>query len=100
LKQTSWNNSTVIGRNVAEEVSKVKAMPGKDILVDGSAQLVHTLVQYNLIDVYRLMVYPVILGKGKRLFNDGSDMHALRLIEAKQVGSGIFTLVYHLEQKQ
>jgi len=100
VKQPSWNNSLVIKSNIRDEVSKLKAMPGQDILVAGSAQLVHTLRQHNLIDEYRLMVYPVILGKGKRLFNDGSDMHALRLVEVKQAGSGILTLVYHLEQKQ
>jgi len=100
LKHATWNNTTVIRSNIAEEVSKVKAMPGKDILVAGSAQLVNTLRQNNLIDEYRLMVYPVILGKGKRLFNDESDMHALRLVEAKQVGSGILTLIYHSTKKQ
>jgi dihydrofolate reductase len=95
LKQPSWNNSMVIESNIREEVSKLKARPGKDILVAGSGQLVHTLVQQNLIDEYRLMVYPVLLGKGKRLFNNESDMHALRLIEVKPIGAGILTLIYH-----
>lgn len=75
-------------------------MPGGDILVAGSGQLVHTLMQHNLIDEYRLMVFPVILGSGKRLFNDGNDKLALRLAEAKPVGSGVLILIYHPEIKQ
>ena len=101
LKQASWNNSTLIKNNIAEEVTKLKGMSGRDILVAGSHQLVHELIKHNLVDEYRLMVFPVILGKGKRLFEDGIDMHALRLVEAKAVGSeGVITLVYVPEQKQ
>ena len=100
LEKADWNNSTLIKSNVAEEVSRLKAMPGQDILVAGSAQLVHTLMQHDLVDEYRLMVFPVVLGKGKRLFNDGSERHALRLVEAKPVGlAGVITLVYHTERK-
>lgn len=98
LKQTSWNNTTVIAGNIGEEVLKLKAMPGNDILVAGSAQLVHTLIQHNLVDEFRLMVFPIILGKGKRLFNDGSNMHAMWLVEAKPVGSGVLTLIYQAKQ--
>jgi dihydrofolate reductase len=100
LEQADWNNSTLIKGNVVEEVSRLKAMPGQDILVAGSAQLVHTLMQHDLVDEYRLMVFPVVLGKGKRFFHDGSEKHALRLVEAKPVGSaGVITLIYHPERK-
>jgi dihydrofolate reductase len=100
LKVADWNNSRLIKDNVQEEVSKLKAMPGGDILVAGSGRLVHTLIEHNLVDEYRLMVYPIILGSGKRLFNDTSDQHALRLVEARPVGSGVLILIYHPEQKQ
>jgi dihydrofolate reductase len=101
LEHADWNNSTLIKSNIVKEVSRLKAMPGQDILVAGSAQLVNTLMQHDLVDEFRLMVFPVVLGKGKRLFNDGSKMHALRLVEAKPVGSaGVITLIYHPERKQ
>ena len=99
LEHPSWNNSTLIKNNIAEEVSKLKAMPGQDILVAGSSTLVRTLMQHDLVDEYRLMVFPVILGKGKRLFNE-SKLQALRLVEAKPVGSGILILIYHPARKQ
>lgn len=99
LQQAGWNNSHLIKSQVVEQVSKLKTMPGQDILVAGSGQLVRTLMQHDLVDEYRLMVYPVILGGGKRLFQDGSDPRALRLVEAKPVGSGILTLVYQPERK-
>lgn len=99
LQQAGWNNSHLIKSQVVEQVSKLKTMPGQDILVAGSGQLVRTLIQHDLVDEYRLMVYPVILGGGKRLFQDGSDPRALRLVEAKPVGSGILTLVYRPERK-
>ncbi len=95
LERADWNNSRVIKNNVVGELSRLKAGEGGDILVAGSGQLVHTLMQHGLVDEYRLMVYPVILGEGKRLFQDGSDRLTLRLVEAKPVGSaGVMTLVY------
>lgn len=100
LKEGGWNNTTVIKSNIAEEVSKLKAMPGKEILVAGSGQLVGTLMQHNLVDELRLMVFPVVLGRGRRLFEDGSDKYALKLAESKAVGSGVLILIYHPEKKQ
>jgi dihydrofolate reductase len=94
LKDAKWNNSKLIKNNILEEVSKLKAMPGDDILVAGSGQLVHLLMQHNLIDEYRLMVYPVILGSGKRFFRDGGEVK-LTLVETKLFGSGITLLRYH-----
>ena len=95
LHQPVWNNTTVIKNDLVEEVSKLKAMPGKDILIAGSAQLVQALMQRDLIDEYRLMLYPVVLGKGKRLFKNDSSKQALRLVEAKPVGEGVLILIYH-----
>ena len=100
LKKAEWTNSKIIKGNVAEEVSKLKALKGGDILVAGSRQLVHTLMQGDLIDEYRLMVYPIILRTGKRLFSDGSNKIPLRLVESKPVGSGVLILIYHPESKK
>ena len=82
LKAGEWNNSTVISENVADEVAKLKQETGGDILVNGSATLVHTLIEHDLIDEYRLMVFPVVLGKGKRLFQEESSSTPLRLVDA------------------
>jgi dihydrofolate reductase len=89
-----WNNSTLIKGNVAEEVLRLKQQPGKDILVFGSGRLVNALMQHDLIDEYRLMVFPIVLGSGQRLFEDGSDTKVLRLVETKTLGSGIVVLSY------
>ncbi len=99
LKQAGWNNSKLIKGDVVEQVAKLKAMPGRDILVAGSGRLVHTLMEHDLVDEYRLMVYPVVLGSGKRLFQDGSNRMALRLAESKPIGSGIMILIYHPDRK-
>src|SRR5918912_120735 len=69
----AWNNSTLIKGNVAEEVLRLKQQPGKDILVFGSGRLVNVLMQHDLIDEYRLMVFPIVLGSGQRLFEEGGD---------------------------
>jgi dihydrofolate reductase len=95
LNGPEWTNSTVLAGDVAHEVSRLKEQPGGDILVNGSAQLVHALMEHDLVDEYRLMVFPVVLGAGKRLFADGADITALRLVEAKPVGSdGVVILTY------
>jgi dihydrofolate reductase len=95
LEDPSWENSTVISGNVAEEVSKLKAQPGGNILVAGSAQLVRTLLEHGLVDELRLMVFPVVLGKGKRLFDDGLGKSAFQLVESRPVGpDGVLVLVY------
>ena len=99
LKQLDWNNSTLIKGNIAEEVQKLKQQPGQGILVAGSCELVHTLMQHDLIDEYRLMVHPVVLGSGKRLFRDGSDKKTLRLVGTKAFSSGIVALTYQPAKK-
>jgi len=95
LDDPEWNNSTVIKGDVAEEISKLKQETGGDLLVNGSARLVKALFEHDLVDEYRLMVFPVVLGGGKRLFEDTADTGALRLTESKPVGSdGVLILIY------
>ncbi|MGI8552698.1 MAG: dihydrofolate reductase family protein [Dehalococcoidia bacterium] len=91
LKVVEWNNSRLIEGNIAEEVSKLMQQPGQDILVGGSGTLVHTLMQHGLVDEYRLLVYPVVLGSGKRLFEGGSKT-PLKLVETKAFSSGVILL--------
>jgi dihydrofolate reductase len=93
LEDPEWNNSTVIKGDVAGEVSRLKQKPGGDILVNGSVQLVRSLMEHDLVDEYRLMVFPVVLGAGKRLFNETSDMSALRLVDTKPAGECV-VLIY------
>jgi dihydrofolate reductase len=93
-----WNNSTLIKGDVAEEVSRLKHQPGKDILVFGSADLVNTLMPHNLIDKYRLMVFPIVVGSGKRLFGDGLGTTVLKLVDMKMFGSGVVVLTYQPTQ--
>jgi dihydrofolate reductase len=94
MKKVEWNNSHLIKGNISEEVSKLKQEAGQDILVAGSSQLVHTLMTHDLIDEYHLMVHPIILGGGKRLFREGTEKEALRLVDTKIFGSGIVVLTY------
>jgi dihydrofolate reductase len=86
LDEAAWNNTTVLRGDVAKEVAAVRERPGGDILVNGSVQLVTTLRDHDLVDQYRLMVFPVVLGRGKRLFADGADSTALRLVESRPAG--------------
>ena len=90
---SAWRNSTLISGNVIEEVRALKAQPGKNILIDGSSVLIHTLAQQGLIDEYILHVYPMALGSGKKLFADNSRVN-LRLIEAKPLSSGVVFMHY------
>jgi dihydrofolate reductase len=94
LDEPEWNNSTVLKGDVAEEVGKLRQEQDGEIVVHGSAQLVQTLVENDLVDEFRLMVYPVVLGSGKRLFGETSDKKPLRLVESKVVGDGVAILIY------
>ena len=94
LKQLDWNNSRLIKGNLPDEILKLKQQSGKNILVNGSATLVRSLMQHDLIDEYRLLVYPVVLGDGKRLFKDGKNTK-LRLAETRTFPSGVVLLQYH-----
>ena len=89
-----WNNSTLIRGNVAEEVSALKRQPGKNITILGSAVLVRSLLQEGLLDELGLMVHPVILGSGKRLFGDGGDPKGLELLDSKTFDTGVVYLTY------
>ena len=89
-----WNNSTLVKGNVAEEVAGLKQQPGKDILGLGSADVVNTLMEHDLIDEYRMMVFPVVLGSGKRLFADGKGQKALELVGSKIFSAGVVFLTY------
>ncbi len=96
LKKVDWNNSRLIKGNIAEQVKKLKQEPGRDILVYGSGSLVNTLLQHDLVDELRLMVHPVVLGSGRRLFDDNAEtMKILKLTESKTFPSGIVLLSYH-----
>ena len=88
-----WN-ATLIKGDIAGGVAALKEQPGKDILVFGSADLVNTLTQHGLIDEYRLMVFPVVVGKGKRLFREGLDTKAMRLVDTTIFDSGTVVLTY------
>jgi dihydrofolate reductase len=89
----AWRNSTLIRGDVIEQVRALKEQPGKNILIDGSSVLVHTLIQHDLVDEYRLLLYPVVLGGGKKLFPDGVRVN-LRLLETKTIPSGVTLLRY------
>jgi dihydrofolate reductase len=84
-----WQHSTVLSGDPVEEVRALKEKPGKDIVVTGSITLCHTLIDANLVDEYRLFVYPVVQGRGRRLFPDGFELPALRLLEAKAFRGGV-----------
>jgi dihydrofolate reductase len=94
LENPEWNNSTVLKGDVAEEVAKLKQKQEGDIVVHGSAQLVQTLLEHDLVDELRLMVFPVVLGSGKRLFGETSDKKSLRLADSNVVGDGVTILIY------
>src|SRR5205823_1607827 len=95
LKKADWNNSTIIKGNIVEEVSKLKQTLKGDILVSGSARLVQTLIANDLVDQLNLMVFPVVLGSGKRLFGGTDDHKKLQLAESKTVGDGVAIIVYN-----
>jgi dihydrofolate reductase len=94
LDAPEWNNSNVIDGDVVEEVTKLRRDADGDLVVHGSAQLVQTLLDHGLVDELRLMVFPVVLGSGKRLFGETSDKKNLKLADAKTVGEGVSILVY------
>lgn len=99
LEKVEWNNSTLIKEHVAKEIARLKQQPGGNIVTIGSAELVHTLMRHDLIDEYRLLVHPIVLGNGKRLFPDGVNL-ALRLVETKAFSSGVVLLRYQPERKE
>jgi dihydrofolate reductase len=94
LGEPEWENSTVLRGDLGEEVAKLKEKHDGDVVVHGSAQLVQGLLERDLVDELRLMVFPVVLGAGKRLFGETSDKKRLELVDSKTVGEGVAILVY------
>ena len=94
LQAPAWNNTTVLKGNVVNEVSKLKQQLAGDIVVPASFQLVRTLIEHDLTDELRLMIYPVVLGAGERLFGETSDKKPLRLISPRTVGNDLAYLTY------
>lgn len=94
LQEPKWSNSTVLKGEVVNEVSKLKQELDGDIVVYASTQLVHTLMEHDLVDELRLTMYPVVLGAGERLFGETSDKKPMRLVDIRTVGDGLAFLTY------
>jgi dihydrofolate reductase len=94
LPDAEWNNSTVLSGELTEEVERLKREIDGDILVYGSTQLVQALIEHGLVDELRLMVHPVVVGAGKRLFGETSDQRTLRLVDTRTVGDGVVIHTY------
>jgi dihydrofolate reductase len=94
LEDPEWNNSTVLRGDLGEEVATLRQRHEGDVVVHGSAQLVRALVAEDQVDELRLMVFPVVLGSGRRLFADARDKKPLTLAECKAVGDGVAVLIY------
>ncbi len=99
LSTAPWKESTIIRGNVVEELTKLKQQPGKDIIIDGSASLVQSLMGTDLIDEYRFLVLPFIMGRGRRFFPEGTPQTKLRLVESKMLSFGAFALAYQPDKK-
>src|SRR5882724_10292246 len=98
LKKATWNNSTILNGDVTEEITKLKEKLRGNIVVHGSAQLVQALVANDLIDELRLMVFPVILGSGKKLFSEIDEKKSMKLISSQTVGDSVEILIYEPKQ--
>jgi len=99
LQEARWNSPTVLAGDLVDEVSKLKQELDGDIVVYASTQLVHSLMEHDLVDEVRLMIYPVVLGVGERLFGETSDMKSMRLRDTRIVGDGLVLLTYELVRK-
>ncbi len=100
LEAPEWNNTTVLAGELAEEVARVRAAHEGNVVVHGSPQLVQGLLELDLVDELRLMVFPVVLGTGKRLFGETSDKKPLRLASSQTVGDGVSILVFERPDAQ
>jgi len=98
MDQAEWSGSTVLKGDLAKAVADVKQKHDGDIVVHGSAQLAQELLERDLVDELRLMVFPVVLGRGKRLFGETSDKKPFRLVDSKAVGDGVAILIYQPER--
>jgi dihydrofolate reductase len=98
LQEVKWNNSRLVKENIAEEISKMKQQPGKDMVIFGSGSIVSTLMQHGLIDEYRIIVNPVVLGNGNPLFKGINGKHNLKLLRTRVFSSGVVILYYEPAQ--
>ena len=96
LESGSWGTTSLIQSNVCEEITRIKQQEGGNLLVFGSGRLAQTLVQHNLVDQYNLLVYPIVLGNGQRLFEDGTQTQ-LRLVDTRMFCSGVVALIYEAD---
>jgi dihydrofolate reductase len=94
LEDPEWTNSTVLSGDLGEEVAKLRDAHERDVVVHGSAQLTQSLIEQDLVDELRLMVFPVMLGSGKRLFGETTNMKPFKLVDSEVVGEGVAILVY------
>src|SRR3989441_5043690 len=94
LQEVKWNNSRLVKENIAEEISKMKQQPGKDMVIFGSGSIVSNFMQHGLIDEYRIIVNPVVLGNGNPLFKGIKDKHNLNLLKTRAFSSGVVILYY------
>ncbi|WP_458189798.1 dihydrofolate reductase family protein [Haladaptatus sp. NG-WS-4] len=99
LDAVEWQNSTLLEGDVAEAVAELKQQSGQDIRVIGSGELVQTLMEHDLVDEYQLMIHPLVLGGGKRLFRDGSKKTNLQLVDTETTGTGVVILHYETERE-
>ena len=99
LEEADWTGSALIKGDLAAEIGKLKDQPGQDLLLSGSGQLLNSLTQANLIDLYRFMLHPIILGKGAHLFAEGNDPTALELTHHEFFASGIVILEYQPQER-
>ena len=100
LDTVDWSNSTLIKGNLAEEITRLKQRPGRNIGITGSATLVRSLLQEDLLDELVLMVHPVVVGSGRRLFTEGGDLKELNLVDSKTFGTGVVSLTYQPAGKE
>ena len=98
LDKAEWNNSHIIKGDILKEITKLKQQDGENLVVHGSGVLAQWLMQHDLVDRYRLLVYPVVLGNGKRLFQDGATA-TLKLMETRAFSSGVAALIYEPDRK-
>ncbi len=99
LDKVEWKNSTLIKGNLAEAITRLRQQPGKNIGVAGSPTLVRSLLHNDLLDELTLMIHPVVVGSGKRLFKDGGDLKRLKLVDSKTTRTGVMILTYQPRKK-
>lgn len=98
LDTLTWHNSTLITGDVVAEINKLKQQPGKHIAISGSGTLVQSLLHLNLLDELRLIIHPIVVGSGRRLFSDSSQQQALKLLDSQTFSTGVVYLTYQPEQ--